>query len=422
MRGSVTAKSASGSSVDSHLLLFDGSPAEFCGWTLDHLRSLELCRSETLLSRRLHERVPGAPTAAGPALWIRVAHQPNVLAYWKLLGQLVQACALADRLRAEGTPTEIAFVAVDYDSVRDERLRRAVLPGLGRSGDIGICIDSRRRVHGETIAACCGPDRGWSEDVAARIRRAGDPWLHLVDKRHRRALGNAVSASAERTMALLEDCESYGAAGVRFIVDFIERLTGERLHVLSGTAIMRALQPRLREVLSDELADGGLAAAIRARIEGDPRAAQSGLLWAWCACGVRIPLTVRSASRSINLRCPGCESTWRWDEGLLLPRVLLDEILDGEIYNDHLALSHVGGLSHLTASHRVRDELGLNTPFLEVASHARYEGPCLVSGDFGHIPLTPAQAWRAERSRTGMYSGIYYDVCLDLADPEMIGP
>lgn len=388
----------------------------------DNLFTAGVLRREPgmLRSPERHDDVTRAALSGNgdPTAWIRVSHQPNLFAYWKLVGQLVNAGLITRHLKGKGILAQAVYLYVDYDVISDRHVERAVLPRVGRRQNLGIRLTRAAGERSRVIGMAIPPAPLWFKDVARTIELAGQSYVPWVSHELRSELGAAVGMAVAEATALQGTGSGYGEIAAQFACAMASAISGAEIRFVSGLAIFMAEQEAIYACLERSTEIINVCSAV-AKSLGDGARVPTGpadLAWGLCGCGSRLRLSEAPGRTAPSATCGGCGDNWRWGQ-LVLPRVLVDDLLDGQIFSSHLALSHSGSLSHLRASHMARQGLGLKRAYFEIASHATFDGPCIVSGDFAaRVPTDSSDGPdTGARSREGQFSSLYYGICLRLA-------
>jgi len=137
---------------------------------------------------------------------------------------------------------------------------------------------------------------------------------------------------------------------------------------------------------------------------------------AWCICsycGIRFTYVGVLAA---NQACPKCEAIWSFDQGILAPKVTLDDILDEYVDPEAVMFSNIGGLNHILDSKSIQSSLSLRSNCLHVISDSgmRDDYLSVLMGQAFTTRRRPRDD-QAEvmtrlirRATEGYYSSIYY--------------
>jgi hypothetical protein len=108
---------------------------------------------------------------------VRLAHQPNLFAYAKLIGQFVALEALSHKLR-DTTPL---YYFIDYDTIGDDRFRRVSLPDPALdSGERRIQLPNVYRSHRTAVSRSAPvPNRDWLLATVGMIGEACQTYMRF---------------------------------------------------------------------------------------------------------------------------------------------------------------------------------------------------------------------------------------------------
>jgi hypothetical protein len=305
----------------------------------------------------------------------RVAHQPNFLPSVNVVAQAAVCHDL--NLRMGGSHAEVFFL-VDYDANDDRRYRHAALPSLlARSGvwhlsapstDLaGLIMFRESPPTTDFITACIAAIRGW----------AGQQVAFLPNVRTRRSLRHRLAEA----VASIESTFHFAADRARSLADFnaivlsrmVNRVLGLPTLFLPGSRTFPIIAGSIESIWRARAAiESATAATSRHRNGEAVRTATPGIgagpLWKECECGMRLALTGNVHADRLHFSCRRCGAAGAVDDnnvcdfsakGVLIPRVIADDLLDGLVWGNAVGCDYRGGLPHYQKSARAARELGL---------------------------------------------------------------
>lgn len=299
-----------------------------------------------------------SPDLRGP-LVLRVCHQPNLLAYWKLIGQLLFAIEVSVQLKSDGLDCELSYVLNDYDSWRDDRFRRAVLPLMNAPSPVQyINLRPEQSCPRSKIIAALGR---MPTSFASYFRHQTIGAISSIVSSLNHREGNRLTKVARDVASDIGDIMRTVEIWPEFCAQYIQRIVqeytgGHELRVSSGFEVIRQSQTIIREVIAKvETFDTNLAAQV----------------WYYCrSCGIRFT----HVDKTIRLACTQCDATFRDEEAVIIPKVLVDDLVDDSIYGQSIEFSHSGSLEHILQSNDVATQMGSPSTRLHVVS-SRGERP-----------------------------------------------
>lgn len=326
---------------------------------------------------------------------IIIRHQPNFLAYWKLFGQIALANSVANELHLNGLATEVIFVATDYDAWRDDRFRRTELPLLNAARPytyMRVCGQPGLGRH-RIIAQLGDIPAHFPHYLQRQMIGATTAIAGAVGSRHNRAFREAVLEVLNDVLALLKDVRGWPEFCCQYILKASTWFRFGTVRLESGYERLVAEQQAVRLLLR--------------------RSALWRSAWSLCSrCGSRFEYVDSRPTAP----CPYCYSLWTYDNGIIIPKVVVDNVLDEQFYPNSIMLSHMGSLEHLLESLRLSELLGEAGTCLHVVSDQGARHDYLTQTLTAHsssktlsavFPISSVAAV-ARRAALGSYSSIYY--------------
>lgn len=347
-------------------------------------------------------KIQGMIRASGTPPIFRISHQPNFLAYWRLVGQFL----FADECRrkaygADWKAPTLTWVVNDYDAWRDERTRRAEFPVLNaRSGQPHYLrmAPVKGTPSGRILSRVGVIPEGYDVHLTQSILGYLAGLRGSLPPSRRRPFSEVTQELVGDIAKLLVESRDWAEFGVAYLLWTLKCHGVSDVKVVSGTTQIMAAQDVVWET-AEEVASG-----LGVPIES--------LLWALCGdCGQRYPVETCRA----NSVCPVCQSDWFAGGRAVLPRVVLDDLLDDAFYPGSVSFSHIGGFEHVLQSHAARTELSRAATTLEVMSDQGRRADhmfkyvvrsAVVSSVTGGVPRHLRELYG--RSLAGHYSSLYY--------------
>jgi hypothetical protein len=323
------------------------------------------------------------------ALCLRTAHQPNflpavnIVAQPLLNNQLGQLLHLAHNSQPDQQPglkqppSEVFFL-VDYDLDNDRRYRRACLPSPStQAGVLTIAAPAEQRPSGRLMCDEPPPTPVQLQRLASRL----DGWvrceLRAVTAKPRR---QALHRMAAGNLHELHQTLVSAAAVARNLADFnsivLSRIINLHLGLptlfLPGTAAWRAMSADLAQVWSrrEEIRYAAERATRDIWPSSLPVTGTSCCVpfWIRCRCAQRLPIPGNPQRTPKLVVCPGCRrphcisdsnAPEQIRKGNLFPRVLPDDLLDGQIWGNLAGCDYRGGVEHVAHSMSTAYRLGM---------------------------------------------------------------
>lgn len=345
----------------------------------------------------------GDPDLVSSRPTFRVSHQPNFLAYWKLLGQFKFAheCRTAVYGIAADVPP-LLFVVNDYDTWRDEALRRAEFPALRGALSTRFYMNLVAEGHAPSsrVFSRLGQiPRDFPRHLSEQVGGFLADFRQLLPPTRRKSFSEITEYLLEEVRGLLRNSASWSDFSVEYMKWALTNIGISEVKIISGTTVMLKEQEKIWI----------LAQAVAGAL-GVP---ESSLLWSFCqTCGCRG--RIEGFARN-GTPCRICETPWKYGD-VVLPKILIDDLLDDLLYPDTIAFSHSGGLEHIIHSHATRAELGTsNSSAVEIVSdqgrRKDHNFKYIVRASIvRHQTHVESRAFREvyDRSRSGYYSSLYY--------------
>lgn len=374
--------------------------AKSCGNSLDVFREDNPPIVVPEVSKEWSEVVPMVSSTST----IRISHQPNFLAYWKLIGQFVAADKVrSESLNAHGVEVPIIFVMNDYDAWRDERVRRAEFPVLRSSPDTAYYLNIRPRdkTPSEKLYYFLGPvDEEFYVYLRNRIQGYLAGFREILPVRTRSRFSRVTREITEEAIDALRRSESWTEFSVVYFKYVFDKIGIQNIEFVSGYEKIRDAQESVWQ----------LATVMRDASDED----LATFIWAvcdMCKCRFRIP----HGSSSQAWECGRCGRVHSPDNCLILPKVVLDNLMDDVLYPDSICFSHSGSISHIARAHRTRLALGIEAKVVDVVSDqgARADAnfPHVIRAAASRAPVNVDYARVREvydAGRLGSYSSLYY--------------
>jgi hypothetical protein len=289
---------------------------------------------------------------------VRIAHQPNFLGYWRLFAQPVFLDELVQALSRLRIPAVGVFVTIDHDIVTNRRWRGAHYPSVQHlRQDLVLSLGLRCPPY-RLIAQAERPSPNRVLDMLSALKTCV-----MTEIRIAKRLGISDDERLSRFEVLCSDVlEAFDRArGVgEFTTILLSRIVNLRMNLntlfLPGMQFLRHAQNHLRSLLDERdllnevqqrlISELSISSGPGDRLELpwlQPSA------WVLCRnCGSRVRLD-EGAFRYVTIKhdCPYCagriDISMRPDSesDLLIPKVLLDDMLDV------VALGAVGGCGYL---------------------------------------------------------------------------
>lgn len=334
---------------------------------------------------------------------LRISHQPNFLAYWKLIGQF----SLADTVGTAVVPLSrlrapITFVVNDYDDWRDERLRRAEFPSLRSEARQPTYLNlsprpgtPRHRIYYHLG----GIPEGYSRHLQSQVEGYLAGMRELLPRSQRARFWRVTTAIVLDVIAIVDTSQDWREFAIRYILMVLDWMGISRVQVVSGYESFQRSQPEIRRLIEEVLS-----------IIPDYPAAS--LVWMECAsCHSR---SEAPASLSTG-NCSQCGNAWDGQRDSLIPKIILDNLLDDVLYPQSMSFCHIGGFSHIVESHLFRARLGLRSPNVDVVSDQGTRSDHM----FSHIARSAAARTvdkvdlrtvrdTYDHARSGSFSSLYY--------------
>lgn len=383
-----------------------------------------------------------AQLASGARI-IRAAHQPNILPYMGVLGQLflLDAVAVHGQQEYSASCCQMFFI-VDHDSAGDKRFRVSRFPSARhRDGSAALRYPLEHAAYERMNLAIEKPPATLLNEWLSEVRRITVDEVRLL---RRMGIHEHTRGQVDMTLEVIDSelVEAWRRSSnlSEFNAIFLSRLTNLYWELptifLPLSASLPSMHPYV-EYLVELYPDLVSAFQRRTRQFRDvglefPISSSVNLellpFWFVCtSCRSRVPLRAVSPPRLIAKgRCPSCFVEYSFDlgsyaapdldgfQGKIVPRVLLDNLLDLIGIGISGGVGYIGGAEHVLASALIASDLGWRTvpeclwrPFgayfgsAEIlAAAAEQEHPLAAAG------LHPHQVF--ELVATGRASLIYY--------------
>lgn len=389
-------------------------------------------RRVELASQSFHQRA-GVPLQSRDVFArpvVRLAHQPNALAYGRLLLQFPAISQSAMHLGA--TPL---YVFVDYDTCSDEKFARTHVPdplvdsGLAPVGLTPRCIPRRS----DLLLEAPPPPEDWVDHVRAvafRSLRSCTP--PAVSSRE-------ATAVRERLELLLEDLthacrhgDSLADACAIFLCRAVNLRMRLAISFCPASALWEAVpQPAIEALLEawpeiHSRISGWAARLARIVSNFNPSsvvAARREVLPIWwrCGCGTRVAIETAVGRREFFGTCPRCNTSVRMSLAALEQRKTVPRVVAHNALN-RLGFGYAGGVNHLGSSdHVLTHGLALADAGWDVLPQALWQ----PAGEFGTWLERAARGradelgWRraAQNINDASVSSLYY---LSATDPHQL--
>lgn len=288
---------------------------------------------------------------------VRLSHQPNLLAYMKLIGQFIALDEMANRV--EGSVP--LFYFIDYDITANRRFRQVEIPDpLARFGLSRIQLPGRsQRTAIANVAKL--PNREWLNTQATLLRKLAQSYEQL---------GFADGPIEPRLRTLLDDLEfAFGAA--RNVAEFgailISRYVNLWLQIpipfLAGSvlwadvaqeAVQREMR-RMAEIRGAIARAEQIAASCGITLSSHESENDTLPWWKICHCGSRMALRMSDPLNVLGA-CPHCHHSysvrvgsdaWRSDLLQSSPRILFHSLLNTSSFGYKTGVSHIGSAEHI---------------------------------------------------------------------------
>jgi hypothetical protein len=334
----------------------------------------------TYVARPLAEFRDGAPV-------IRFAHQPNLFPYLGVLGQFLFVHNIS-RLAADIARQSVvpAYFVVDYDEAGDRRFHKTLLPDpRSRHGAAALSYQLARKDRRKAAFTLDAPGQSVT-----------DGWLNIFDRWTERY------RTTSRSFAL-QPLTEVGVASARNSIT--ELLTAYRKHRTFSDGNAAHLSTFINATWRLPILFIPLSASAaglerhfmdlsgRLNEKEDSRAT-----YAWYICPNCCTRTAVSAHHAASsLQCGFCG---RREEGVahsakvpnvpatgrarprIVPKVLMDNLADYELYGVVAGTGYAGGLAHMRRSRDAAQRMGIATAELGVRfSYQQEEQPCDPEGD-----------------------------------------
>jgi hypothetical protein len=319
---------------------------------------------------------------------VRLAHQPNALAYGRLLFQFPAVLQAATHLGA--TPL---YVFLDYDTCSDEKFARTHLPdplvdgGLTPVGLTRRCIPHRS----DLLLAAPPPPPEWVEHVRMMVLRSLRTCTPPAVSSHE---ANVVR---ERMELLLEDLayaarrgRSLGEACAIFLCRAVNFRMGLPIPFCPASALWEAVPQRAIDALLEAWPElhsriitwaGRLANVVSDFSPSSVVAERPGILPVWwrCGCGTRVAIEIAAGRAEFFGTCPRCNTSTRMPLAELEPRNTVPRVVAHNALN-RIGFGYSGGVNHLGSSeHVVTHGLALADAGWDVLPQALWQ----PTGEFG---------------------------------------
>src|SRR6185369_1934269 len=155
------------------------------------------------LARRAHP--------SGSEVLLRIIHQPNLLAYWRLIGQFTLASRISGVLAESGVLSRLVYIVNDYDAWTDERFRSVQFPALGTHSEfINLTVQPLARTPSNTLIAFLGRiPSGFASRLRDRIRGALFAMTGGVTQRERGRLRESIEGVLTDIDVLVAQCDTW---------------------------------------------------------------------------------------------------------------------------------------------------------------------------------------------------------------------
>lgn len=294
---------------------------------------------------------------------MRVAHQPNFM----VSGTVAVQLSIARRFRSQLSGACVLEV-IDYGDCWDKRFRHAYLPSHFSSRGYVVIPgpahnDCERLINKQQISGL-----GWLEDAIQKLdsvsirhmRQAGDSWEAKTGRQRLRSIVQ-VLRNSYREGSSESDCtlQTWWALGIER-PDLIKS-GAAALPLLADH--MTYLWTRTPEIVRQYTAALKMLHAAGASITDPRRHLGEVPFWFICDCGARRSMSFSGTSpASLVSNCRRCdrgsgpniisENEFRRfaTEGRIVPRILIDDLLDGMGWTYSIGCSYAGGISHYIVS------------------------------------------------------------------------
>jgi len=297
---------------------------------------------------------------------VRFAHQANLLPYANIFAHLVYGAAVADAMETDGV---FAYFVVDYDIAQDRRFRSSLFPdAVGSRGVLpltaGLSHHDRNTVQfalpppsAETIVRWRAHCHGMINRDIGLLRRIG----------RREHTPGMMHTALEVLWSICDEARLRAATLPEFNAIVVSRIVND----LWGLPVL--FLPLSRSLHDSSAAISELAAHVAELRNGYPA-------WIVCpACSARCSVDSWSDSGRTAGRCGRC--AWGGSVGSgtsrlsVVPKVLLDDLLDVVVHGVAGGTGYASGISHSAASRELAREM--------------------------HVPMPPEAIWRLD----GVFGG-----------------
>ena len=388
-----------------------------------------LSKTITDFHRRADTLKAVGPWQPGAKRVARLAHQPNSLAYGRLLFQFVALDALAIAANSRAL-----FVFIDYDTCSDVKFSRTAFPFLGSiNGAAGIgltrsCIPRRS----DLTAIAPPPPPTWVDHIElvtkSSLSFCHPPFINrglaeeIQDRMH--VLLNDIRYACEASSSLAEACAIYLSRVVNLRLGLNVHFCPASIlwDLIPETTICALLEEWPAIHSSVRRSAIGLAEVTENFVPSSVVTEEAAVLPLWwrCPCGTRAPLRSTDTHMTFSNRfgigqCPRCERHIRMplceipSNLRTAPRVVAHNALNRIGFGYESGANHIGSADHVLCHSLALSQLGW--PVLQQAVWQ-------AQGSFGtwierlQIPNSPLQrvAWKnaIELISSGGASSLYY--------------
>lgn len=328
---------------------------------------------------------------------IRVAHQPNFLPAWNIVAQTALCDAVARSFSKNACQV---FVLVDYDVNTDRRYRHALFPSISaHNGFRSLSAPPLHHSDEALMFADTKPAASFAMDTVKIVNAIARQDLGVI--RHgfndhsinRYMLGCGEETFARHFNEAFQRGRNLADANAIFLSRIVNIVLGLPTTFLPGHKLLSLLVPQLEYFWAESgnLAHATMKAAdqlkkarltVSRSLVGDSHTAP---FWLLCAkCDSRLPLrwakVGQTAVPDVCRLCGNCSGQVRLedlpdllqnpDRPTLIPRVMLDDLLDGVAWQHIAGCSYRGGLEHHAFSALVARNMKLR-PLPEFFSQRR---------------------------------------------------
>lgn len=266
---------------------------------------------------------------------IRVAHQPNVIPSLAVLYLFAAQHALGMELQNRGIDPQPIYFMVDFDKANDRRFRVTRFPDPGAPGNavpITLCSQREKRLMYSVPKPSKVIVSRWGVDLHKAIAT-----LMPTDRTRR----DRAESTLERILGHLTVAQATGESASDFNAVFLSRVLAFEIGVTVPFLNLREQRPRQAAQVTDTLSafsEAGFSGAALwlsceacgARMAPKPYGQR-------CECGSHLPpldeLDMRQVKRAVS-------------NGLVQPRVLLDDALDSTAWECLAGVSYGGSMAH----------------------------------------------------------------------------